>query len=395
MIKQQVFKLRVLRVITRMNVGGPARQVAYLHRAFEEAGHFSKVIYGQLGKGEADFSTLFHDKKNVSYEKCLVRELSLFKDSLIIFKILTELLFSQYDVIHTHTAKAGFCGRCAIILYKPLSILLGLKKTKVVHTYHGHVFSGYFNKSLEKRIKMVESFLWRFSDVLVALTSKLKKEIVEHLEVSEIEKMKVVPLGIDLKPFLGIERTDYFNPVYQKEFTKWVGWVGRLERIKNPERFISMAMEVIKERNDIGFVLVGDGSLRQKLQEMIETGNLGSHIFFYGWSDDLLKIYSGMDLLVNSSDNEGTPVTALEAIAAGIPVLATDVGGVKEVLSGVSECQVWDVNEEDGAKLLSEKIENVKELSLAIRTELSQNYSPDNLFRNLNKLYLLNDQKLT
>jgi len=378
--------MRILRVITRMNIGGPARQVAYLHRAFEAAGHDSNVIYGQLDRDEGDFSQLFHDKKNTLYLNYLTRPLAPLLDAMVCIRLWWEMITCPYEILHTHTAKAGLCGRIAAIGYRPFINLLNRPKLKVVHTFHGHVFDGYFNASMERNVKRVEAFLWRHSDVLIALSPKLKNEIVDHLKV-DASKMQVVPLGLELNRYLKCHRRDIFNKKYLVNYSKWVGWVGRLTPIKNPLRFIKIAQKLILKDKNVGFVLIGDGVLMGTLQAHVIEHNLTSHCFFYGWTSALEDIYSGLDALVNSSENEGTPVAILEALAAGVPVLATDVGGVKEVLSDHKQCRLYDPNQDDGTEHLLHMLAKSERLNEKARAEVVEAFSENNLLQNLNKIY--------
>lgn len=153
--------MRILRVITRMNGGGPAKQVAYLHKALGQSGHACKLIYGQLDEDEIDFSGLLHDTKQVKVFSCLKRPISVCDDIIACFQILSELCLNSYDVLHSHTAKAGLCARLAAMIYRPLAAFLGRPRLLVCHTFHGHVFSGYFNPSMEKKVKSIESCLWK------------------------------------------------------------------------------------------------------------------------------------------------------------------------------------------------------------------------------------------
>lgn len=378
--------MRILRVITRMNGGGPAKQVVFLHRAFEQSGHFCYLIHGQLDRGEVDFSHLLHNTQHVKQSSFLKRPISALSDLLACIEIFLELCLNPYDVIHSHTAKAGLCSRLAAMMYRPISAFLGRPKLKVCHTFHGHVFSGYFSQSMERKVKKVEAWLWRHTDVPIALTEKLKSEIVAHLNV-EGSKMKVVSLGLDLQDYLKPVDANLYNSIYACEFKYWIGWVGRYAPIKNPTYLIEIAKELCQLRTDVGFVMFGEGLMSRELEGMIQRHGLQNQIKLAGWSDDLPRVYAGLSLLLNTSKNEGTPVAVIEALAAGLPVYATDVGGVREVIdcSELNHLLSWNAHE--SAELIHQNLSQLGRLSDIERNHVVEQFSQKKLYENLKKLY--------
>jgi glycosyltransferase involved in cell wall biosynthesis len=369
-----------------MNGGGPAKQVAYLHKIFEQAGHECRLIYGQRDEGEVDFSSLLHDTKNVKVSHFLRRPISVLHDIAACLEIFFELLLIPYDVIHSHTAKAGLCSRLAAWCYRPVAYFLGRPKLRVVHTFHGHVFSGYFDQTMEQKVKRVEAWLWKLTDVPIALSEKLKSEIVEHLSVDGV-KMQVVSLGLNLKPYLSPTEPLNYNATYRTEFKHWVGWVGRFVPIKNPEFFIEIAKELSQLRPDVGFVLFGEGLKKVELQTMIDQYQLQKRVKLAGWADDLSSVFAGLTILLNTSRNEGTPVAVIEAMAAGVPVYGTDVGGVKEVLQSVKGHKILSWDQHQSAVLIDQNLEQLEPVSFKEREEVVEKYSQQKLFENLKKLY--------
>lgn len=376
-------------MITRLNIGGPARQVCHLQEVFNGHQNESVLVYGQLDKGEGDFSSLLKNHEKAIHLRHLRRPLCPWSDALAVFKILKILGQNDFDLIHTHTAKAGWVGRMAGWLHNKKAIFSRAKKVKMVHTYHGHVFSGYFSKPKEVLIKTAERFLWKRTDALLTLTEKLKDEITGHLCVRS-GKVHVVPLGLDLEPCLDVKKTNYFSRHFGiREDAVWVGWVGRLVEIKNPERFLEIAAKLqSRTETPLYFVLVGDGHLRENVMQKIENTGMKERVHLYGWTDDLTQVYGGLDFFFNTSDNEGTPVAALEAMASGVPVALSDVGGSAEVLPPHPDVTIYSVDDLDSKldKWL-EVILKKNRLPDELRRKIVDDYSRDSLVKNLENIY--------
>lgn len=372
-----------------MNIGGPARQVAFLQKYFNRGEHESHLIFGALDQDEGDFSNLLEGRHNTIYLRSMVRPISILKDSLAVLNVLWWILKNpQIEIMHTHTAKAGMVGRMARLLYFPFAILLFRKRPLSIHTYHGHVFSGYFSKAHETVIKMIERFLWMDTDRIVTLTPKLKDEICGHLQCRG-KKVSIIPLGLDLSPYLKVEKSNYFETYFDVQGGIWVGWVGRLVDIKRPDRFINIAKSLIEKTNlPIHFVLVGDGHLRMELEQSVSELNLSDSVHFKGWDNDLASVFSGLDMFFNTSDNEGTPVAVLESISSGVPVAATNVGGTSEVMKGVDETWLFDP-EDWGRKLVDwmNFLSTPNRIGEHQRKRIVEAYSEERLGNDLESLY--------
>jgi glycosyltransferase involved in cell wall biosynthesis len=227
-------------------------------------------------------------------------------------------------IVHTHTAKAGFVGRLA-------ARMAGVPI--VVHTYHGHVLRGYYPALQTRLLRVMERALATVSDRLVAVSKGVKQDLVDY-GVARPEKISVIPLGFDLKPFVdahpnggGLRRElGLADPV------RLVGIIGRIFPIKNHRLFLNAAARVARVDADTRFVVVGDGTLRPAMEAHARALGLGDRVVFTGWRRDLARIYPALDALVVSSDNEGTPVSAVEAMASGCPVVATHVGGLPDLI---------------------------------------------------------------
>jgi glycosyltransferase involved in cell wall biosynthesis len=228
-------------------------------------------------------------------------------------------------IVHTHTAKAGLLGRLA-------ARMAGVPI--VLHTYHGHVLHGYYGPVKSWLLRRMEQALARITDRLVTVSEQVKAELVAH-GVAGAEKITVIPLGFDLESFLtsSAQRGQFRQEIGLNGVVKLVGIVGRLFPIKNHRLFLDAAAKVTAREPATRFVIVGDGVLRSALEQQAKELGIADRVFFIGWRRDLPRIYADLDVLVVSSDNEGTPVSAIEAMAAGCPVVATCVGGLPDLIS--------------------------------------------------------------
>ena len=317
----------MLRIIARLNVGGPAIHVSLLTAKLDPARFESRLVTGSENPGEG---SMHHLTRSLSVEPIVVPEmvgqLALTPgDAKALLRLYGVVRNFQPHIVHTHTAKAGFLGRIAARLARvPI----------VVHTYHGHVLSGYYGPVVNLALRRMEQGLARLSDRLVAVSDRVRDDLVTF-GVAARERISVVPLGLDLAPFLECEslvgefrRELGLDPAHQL-----VGIVGRLFPIKNHRLFLEAAARVAARDAAARFVIVGDGTLRAELEAYTAALGLASCVFFTGWRHDLARVYADLDLLVVSSNNEGTPVSAIEAMASGRPVLATRVGGLADLVS--------------------------------------------------------------
>jgi glycosyltransferase involved in cell wall biosynthesis len=317
---------RVLHVITRMNVGGPARHILALMPALRDRGLDTLIAFGSPEPEEGELAPPIGEPS--------VRIASLRRpiDPAADQRAITDLtrLIRRYrpHVVHTHTAKAGTLGRSAA---------RRVRTPAIVHTFHGHVLEGYFASPANSGFLAVERRLAKRTDALVAVSPATRDDLLE-LGIGAPERWHVVPYALDLRPM--IERT-----VEPAEARGWldlpegvpvVGIVGRLVPIKNHALFLEVATRVAAERPDVVFAIVGDGELRALLEAEARQA-LADRVRFLGWVDDLPRLYAALDVVVLTSLAEGTPVALIEAMAAGRPVVATDVGGVGAVVDdGVS-----------------------------------------------------------
>jgi len=313
-------------IIARLNVGGPAIHVTLLTANLRQPEFESLLVCGHIGPHEGDM-TYFAEERGITpvYIEQLGRELSPLRDLVTLFKLWQLMRRVRPDVVHTHTAKAGFVGRLAAWLARvPVR----------VHTFHGHVLHGYFGPVKTRMFLWLERMTAHLSDRLITISPRLKDELVHTFRIAQEDKFSVVPLGLELTPFADMPR---HSGAFRRRFgisdsAPLIGIVGRIVPIKNHRLFLEAAHQVKRNLPDAHFVIVGDGELRETIERQALDMGLASSITFTGFLRDLKPVYSDMDVLVISSDNEGTPVSIIEALAAGVQVVSTAVGGVPDLL---------------------------------------------------------------
>jgi glycosyltransferase involved in cell wall biosynthesis len=266
----------------------------------------------------------------------LGREISMWDD----LKSLRDLrrVIREYkpDIVHTHTAKAGTLGRLAAIGLRSQSG----SRIRLVHTFHGHVFNGYFSPAKAALFIRIERFLAKFTDRIVVISPLQFEDISRKYKIAPGKKVKIVPLGFDLSPFRDVSPLDE-EPGGDNFLGEplAVGIIGRLTGIKN-HRMLLDAAGIIKEAghgSSFKFLVVGDGEMREELERYARKLEVSDLVVFAGWHKEMPKIVGTLDAVVLTSKNEGTPVTLIEAMAAGIPVVATAVGGVPDLLGNIQE----------------------------------------------------------
>jgi glycosyltransferase involved in cell wall biosynthesis len=372
--------IRVMRIIARLNVGGPAIHVVLLTERLGPPEFESRLVCGLIGEHEGDMAYLAEQRGIAPvYIEELGRELSPLRDLVTLFKLWRLMRAYHPDVVHTHTAKAGFVGRTAAWLARvPVRI----------HTYHGHVFHGYFSPRKTQIFLWLERLTARFSDRLITISPALKDELTTQYHIAPADKFVVVPLGLELSPFAENPRR---CGIFRTEFgiapdVPLVGIVGRIVPIKNHELFLTMAKKVQETVPDAHFVIIGDGERRAEIEKL--AADLHIRVTFTGWLRDLKPAYSDMDALVISSDNEGTPVSLIEALAAGVPVVSTAVGGVPDLLRHGEFGQIVPAGDADA---LAAAVINVRSGSTlnqaAIQQAILAGYDINRLANDLAVLY--------
>lgn len=322
-----------MRIITRLNVGGPAIQATRLTAALVPAGYSTRLVHGRLGTGEGDMSYRLEPGADATYMASLQRQISPLDDLRTLVRLVGELRAFRPDIVHTHTAKAGLLGRMAAAIYN--STRGSSPRARVVHTYHGHVLDGYFRPLVSRTFIALERLLARVSDELVAISPTIRQELVATYRIGRDRQYRVIPLGFDLAPFAAIDgaarqraREALAIPADRIVVTT----VGRLTPIKQPQTFLEMIATLEKRHPQIIAVIAGDGELREQLVAVARRLGIADRVRWLGWQRDLVPVYGASDVFVLTSRNEGTPVAVIEAMASGVPVVSTAVGGVGDVI---------------------------------------------------------------
>jgi glycosyltransferase involved in cell wall biosynthesis len=335
-------KPRLLIILNRLAVGGPAFNVisgaAALSNAFEIL-----LLAGAPDADEQPADYLLDQYKGFQFQKInsLKRSVLPGTDLRAYKEIKLAINKFQPQIVHTHGAKPGVLGRLAAHRSNvPV----------IVHTFHGHVFHSYFSGFISKSIVRIEQWLAGFSSAIVAISETLKEELTNKYNIASANKIKLIRLGIDTTQFYdedGSKRTQFRNEFNLSNDKIAIGIVGRLVPVKNHRLFIETAAQVLKTKGSshtLQFFIVGDGVGRTSLQQLIHSkqlkfANAGSadessaNFIFTSWRKDMDAVYAGLDIIMLTSLNEGTPVSIMEAMAEGRPVLSTNVGGISELIT--------------------------------------------------------------
>ncbi|MCB2225538.1 MAG: glycosyltransferase [Desulfarculaceae bacterium] len=339
--------VRVLRLIARLNVGGPARHVAWLMEELDPARFEQTLAAGRVQGGEDDLGPELAAGGLEWVElPRLGRAISPGADLASLGAVLRLLMDTKPHILATHASKAGLLGRVAALIYRPLARMRGWPRLRVVHTFHGHTFHSYFGPAKARLFLGLERFLaravtWR----IVTISPRQYQEIVEVFGVGRPEQAVVVPLGIDLAPFADPEagRARFRAELGAGEDELLIGAVGRIAPVKNFALFFATAAALRDEAPELfarcRFLLIGGGSPAElaELRAEIERRGLGERAALLGMRADREAFFPGLDALMITSNNEGTPVSILEGGASSLPVVATEVGGVPDLLGETQE----------------------------------------------------------
>jgi glycosyltransferase involved in cell wall biosynthesis len=318
--------IRVLRVITRLNIGGPAIHAILLTHALDDGAVFtSTLVAGTTAEHEGDMLHLAreHNVRPVMLP-ALGREISPFDDLVSLARMVRLVRQIRPDVVHTHMAKAGTIGRLAArICGVPL----------VVHTYHGHVFHSYFSPLKTRLFVTIERALGLATNRIIVLGDGQRDEIASY-GVAPLGKLVPIRLGLELSQFLHAERLrgDLRRELGFSDETPLVGIVARLVPIKAHEVFLQAAVRVREVLPTAQFLVIGDGERRDELTALSEKLGLTECVHFLGWRQEMARLYADLDVVALTSLNEGSPVALIEALASARPVVSTNVGGVPEVV---------------------------------------------------------------
>ena len=331
--------MKILRIIARLNVGGPARHVVWLTQGLKPEGYETLLVAGVVPPGEDDMSYVAAAAGVQPFTLPeMSREISL-KDAVTIWKLFRLMRRERPDIVHTHTAKAGTVGRVAGLMYRwltPAALVGQPRRCSFVHTYHGHVFHSYYGRLKTRLFLGIERSLARLAtNRIIVVSEQQRREINEVFGVGRREQFAVIPLGIDVSAYALWQsgRKRLRAELNADDDQMLVGIVGRLTEIKNHRLFLQAAALLKKNTAvRVSFVIIGDGSLRNDLEEQTKSLGLSEDVLFLGTRNDPEDFYPTLDIVALTSLNEGTPLTLIEAMANARPVIATPVGGVVDLL---------------------------------------------------------------
>jgi glycosyltransferase involved in cell wall biosynthesis len=327
---------KVLRIINRLNLGGPTYNAANLTKYLDD--DFETMLVAGMTDETEESSQFILDKLNLKpvYIKEMYRELNPLKDYKAYFKIREIIRQFKPDIVHTHAAKAGAVGRLAA-LHEGVPV--------IVHTFHGHVFHSYFSPLKTRVFLEIERYLGRKTHGIVTLSEIQKAELTEQFNVAPAHKFEIVPLGFDLSRFT--ENKDEKRKAFREKYNVAddeiaISIVGRLVPVKNHPMFLK-ALKTVSERTKkkIRTFIIGDGEERAAIEQMARDFGLSFNnadlreknlITFTSWIKDIDVSNAGSDIIALTSFNEGTPVSLIEAQASGKPIVSTRVGGIANIV---------------------------------------------------------------
>ena len=329
--------MRVARIITRLNVGGPAIHAVNLSSHLSAHGVETLLVHGTIGDAEGDMSYLVDQadpRPRTLHVRALQRRLAPASEPIAWWRIYRALCAFQPHIVHTHMAKAGALGRTAALAYNHT---VGRRRpARIVHTYHGHVLEGYFGRLATATFAGIERQLASATDRLAVVSPRVRDDLVNRYRIGRADQYRVVPLGFELDRFAAIDeqaRARARIALHIPAGAHVVTTVGRLTAIKDHGVFLEAAEAIARQHPETIFLIAGDGELRGALEARAKAVGIHERVRFLGWRRDLDVLYGATDVFLLTSRNEGTPVALIESFAAGCAAVATDVGGVRDVVS--------------------------------------------------------------
>lgn len=309
-----------------MNIGGPSVHAVLLTKYLDNDKFHSLLVSGSLSEGEGDMSYLI-EQYGIEHQsiKNMQREISLRDDIKTVLELFKLFRREKPQIVHTNLAKAGMVARLAALLAGVPIIL---------HTYHGHVFSGYFSKTKTSLYIFIERIMALLSTKIIVVSEMIKKDICSIYKITSEKKVSVISLGFELEK---MEPIMNYRGFFREQFSipadaPVIGIVGRITGIKNHHLFIDIAYLLLKNNPQIHFLIIGDGELRDEIVERVNTLGITEKVHFTGWISETAKMYADLDMMLLTSKNEGTPVTVIEAMYYKIPVISSNVGGMSDLI---------------------------------------------------------------
>ncbi|HWF84378.1 MAG TPA: glycosyltransferase [Vicinamibacterales bacterium] len=384
--------MKVVRVIARLNVGGPARHVVLLDRGLRARGHETLLVHGSIDPGEASLEHLAHTSHLRTLKiPDLGRSISPLSDIRAFLQLARTIFRETPDVVHTHTAKAGTLGRLAALAFNATRSRRG--RCVLVHTFHGHVLSGYFGRVGNVLARLAERALGAVTDRTIAISPRQRHELVDRFRVASDARTVVVPLGLDLRPLLDqtVDAPNLRRELGIGDADIVVGYVGRFVPIKNIALLVRAFAAASAMPATMWLLLAGDGPLRAELESLADRCGVSDRVRFLGWMENLGALYATLDICALSSLNEGTPVAIIEAMAASKAVVATAVGGVADVVDEGRTGLLVESGDADALasalrRLAADPAERLA-FGAAARREVARRFSSERLVDDIDQLY--------
>ena len=370
-------KIRVMRIIARMNVGGPAVLVTGLMRGLDDKVFEQILITGYCSDDEADYLDKVATDVKAIRVSSLGRSVKPLSDVNAFFSIIREIRKFKPDVIHTHTAKAGVVGRIA-------SLASGQKSIRV-HSFHGHLLNGYFGAVKTRLVILIEKFLALFTHQLLADGTAVMNDLL-RVGIGNEKKFAVMSPGLELKS--QPSKFDARKELLLDNDLVYCAFIGRVTQIKRPDRFLDVVAEVKARGIDLHFIVAGEGDLLRYCKDRVRTENLP--VTFLGWREDIEVVLAAADLVLLTSDNEGTPLSLIEAGMVGIPVVATNVGSISEIVIDGETGLLTDLSVSalaDAVEALVADAALRKAMGAAGRARAEQYFSLDRMLKDHSDLY--------
>lgn len=387
---------RVLRILNRLIVGGPSKNAVFLSR-YMSPEFETLLVTGDKDDHEQDADELATHHGITPLCVTEMKRAISFNDDWKAYQKLKKIIREfKPDIVHTHAAKSGALGRLAA---------RNCQVPVIVHTFHGHVFHSYFNPLKTNFFIRAERYLARFTDGIVAISEKQRHELVDEFKIAPANKFHIIPLGLDLDPFVvdqDLKRRKFRDEFQLAEDTVAIGIIGRLVPIKNHGLFIKALKKVLTRSNKpVKAFIIGDGESREPIMSMArEAGipfaapgekNPGAPLVFTSWRMDVDVVCAGLDIICLTSLNEGTPVSLIEAQAAGRPIVSTRVGGIADVVLEGKTALLADLGNEDAfSDQLVEMVDSEQKrqtMSDAGRDFVLNKYGYKRLVKDMEKLY--------
>ena len=371
-------RVKVLRIISRMNIGGPALQISGLMRGIDQHKVNQKLLTGYCKPDEADFIETIAPELKVQRIDGLGRSINLVADISALLQIIKIIREFKPNFIHTHTAKAGVLGRIAG--------LLANRNAKLIHTYHGHLLTGYFSPTKTKLIILVERILAKFSFKLICVGSKVRDDLLK-VKIGDSSKYVIIGPGIKFgePPIGNVGRLNFGIDLDDIVII----FLGRITGIKRPDRFCNIVLNLARRHPKIRILIVGSGDLESSMHKKLLE--IKERVDFLGWRSDVENILACADILLLTSDNEGTPTSVIQAGMAGVPTVATNVGSLPEVIENGVTGILTDPDEDALAMALESLVldpELRKNLGENAKKDMSRRYDFSRMVESYQSLYL-------